>query len=137
MRVPKAPLRLFAAALIGMVAVSATMAGALPIAQAVGDPKVFVSGAFGTLIVDRPEIRSYQPYSGLQFNFSPEPPIQRGVGQKRPKIVAPRPVEPVIEYGAPRAYSAEGYAYCPDRPGQIEPREGPYAGAPLGQRTCP
>ena len=90
-----------------------------------------------TPVIDRPEIRSYQPYSGLQFNFRPDPPVQRGVHEKRPKIVAPRPVEPVIEYGPPRPYSVERYAYCPDRPGQIEPRDGPYGDRPLGQRTCP
>jgi hypothetical protein len=88
-------------------------------------------------VIDRPEIRSYQPYSGLQFNFAPTPPVQRGVHRKRPKVVAPRPVDPVIEYGPSRPYSMGRYDYCLDPPGQIEPRDGPYGDQALERRTCP
>jgi hypothetical protein len=117
--------------------VSASLGGPWAVALPVMPPDAIRPILPVTPVVDRPEIRSYQPYSGLQFRFRPEPPLQRGVRQKRPKIVAPKPVEPVIEFGSPRPYSVERYTYCPDRPGQIEPRDGPYGHAPLGQRTCP
>ncbi len=89
-----------------------------------------------TLVIDRPEIRSYQPYSGLQFGFRPKLPIQRGVRVSRPEIVMPRPVAPLIEYGPPTPYSAQWYAYCTEQTGSIEPRDGPYAGQPSGTRRC-
>jgi hypothetical protein len=130
------PGRLFAFAVATSAAVACSAARAGPIVP-LNDLTV-VQFALPTMpVVDRPEIRSYQPYSGLQFNFSPTPPVQRGVQRKRPKIVAPKRVEPLIEYGPSRPYSSGGYAYCVDRPGQIEPRDGPYGGQPLGQRTCP
>ncbi len=128
--------KLFVSAIAVTTAIGGGLTNARPIVP-LGDALVMQSARPVTPVIDRPEIRSYQPYSGLQFNFAPEPPLQRGVRQKRPKIIAPRPVEPVIELGPPRAYSVERYAYCPDRPGQIEPRDGPYGDAPLGQRTCP
>jgi hypothetical protein len=126
--------------LVSVTAVTAAIGGGLALARPLfpsDDAFVMQSVRLATPVIDRPEIRSYQPYSGLQFNFSPEPPVQRGVHQKRPKIIAPRPVEPVIELGPPGPYSVERYAYCPDRPGQIEPRDGPYGDTPLGQSTCP
>lgn len=128
--------KLFVSVLVVSRAVGALSASALPIA-APEHAIAFTPRPVVTPVIDRPEIRSYQPYSGLQFNFTPEAPAQRGVHQKRPKIIVPRPVEPVIEFGPRRAYSVERYAYCPDRPGQIEPRDGPYGNIPLGQRTCP
>jgi hypothetical protein len=100
-------------------------------------PSAITSAVGATPVVDRPEMRSYQPYSGLQFNFAPTPPVQRGVHRKRPRIVQPRPVAPVIEFKGSSPYSSGGYAYCLDRPGQIEPRDGPYGDQPLGQTTCP
>jgi hypothetical protein len=122
------------------IAITAAAGGGLALARPIvpsDDALVMQSVRLVAPVIDRPEIRSYQPYSGLQFNFAPEPPVQRGVRQKRPKIIAPRPVEPVIEFGPPRPYAVERYAYCSDRPGQIEPRDGPYGDQPLGQRTCP
>jgi hypothetical protein len=128
--------KLFVPAIAVIAAIGGGLAEARPLASP-DDALVLSSAHRATPVIDRPEIRSYQPYSGLQFNFAPEPPLQRGVQQKRPKIIAPRPVEPVIEFGPPNPYSVERYAYCPDRPGQIEPRDGPYGDTPLGQRTCP
>jgi hypothetical protein len=128
--------KLFVSAIVAVAGVGGEDALAHPIVRS-NDALVMQSVRLVTPVIDRPEIRSYQPDSGLPFNFSPEPPVQRGVRQKRPKIIAPRPVEPVIEFGPPRPYAVERYAYCPDRPGQIEPRDGPYGDAPLGQRTCP
>lgn len=63
-------------------------------------------------IVERPEIRSYQPYSGLQFGFRPEPPRRRRIGEPRPQVIMPQPVAPLIEYGTKTPYSARYYAYC-------------------------
>jgi hypothetical protein len=127
--------RVLVSAIVVIGAIGGAIANARPIAL---PPRVIATQpTLVTPVIDRPEIRSYQPYSGLQFNFSPEPLPQRGVHRKRPKIVAPRPVDPVIEYGPSGSYSTGGYAYCTDRPGQIEPRDGPYGDAPLGQRTCP
>lgn len=127
--------KLFVSVVVVSAAVGGSSAAALPIGPSARGIAALTPVV--TPVIDRPEIRSYQPYSGLQFNFTPEAPLQRGVHQKRPKIIVPRPVEPVIEFGPPRPYSVERYAYCPDRPGQIEPRDGPYGNTPLGQRTCP
>ena len=127
---------LFATALVVSAVIAGPSASARPIAL-LGDPTDMTSASQITPVIDRPEMRSYQPYSGLQFNFAPTPPVQRGVHRKRPKIVAPRPVEPVIEYGPSRPHSMGRYDYCVDPPGQIEPRAGPYGDQPLGQRTCP
>jgi hypothetical protein len=129
--------KLFVAVLVALAAIGDQSAIALPIAPGFAIAIAIPPSPVVTPVIDRPEIRSYQPYSGLQFNFSLDQPVQRGVHQKRPKIIVPRPVEPVIESGPPRAYSVERYAYCADRPGQIEPRDGPYGDTPLGQRTCP
>jgi hypothetical protein len=87
-----------------------------------------------TPVIDRPEMRSFQPYSGLQFGFRPTRPIQRGVKSKRPKVVMPKRVEPLIEYG--RAYPSQGYAYCANPPGDFEPRTGPYNPQPIERRHC-
>jgi hypothetical protein len=90
-----------------------------------------------TPVIDRPEMRSYQPYSGLQFGFRPRTPTQRGVKSKRPRIVTPKRVAPLIEYGTTTPYSAQGYAYCAEPPGNFEPRTGPYDPAPIGKAQCP
>jgi hypothetical protein len=90
-----------------------------------------------TPVIDRPEMRSYQPYSGLQFGFRPTPPIQRGVKSKRPRVVMPRRVAPLIENGTDTPYAAQGYAYCGNPPGDFEPRSGPYGSQPIERRQCP
>src|SRR5689334_10285976 len=72
-------------------------------------------------VVDRPEMHSFQPYAGPQFEFRPETPIQRGVKTKRPRVVMPKRVDPLIEYGGASPYAGGGYAYCVDPPGDFEP----------------
>jgi hypothetical protein len=65
--------------------------------------------------IERPEIRSYQPYSGLQFDFRPEPPGERGIRPKRetrPRVVMPVPVSPLIEYGQSNPDASQYYRYC-------------------------
>ena len=90
-----------------------------------------------TLVIDRPEMRSYQPYSGLQFGFRPTLPIQRGVKSKRPRVVMPKRVAPLTESGKDTPHSARGYAYCADPPGDFEPRTGPYDPHPVERQQCP
>jgi hypothetical protein len=80
----------------------------------------FTGLAAGLRIVDRPEIRSF-------------PHAQRGVRTTRPRIILPRRVVPLLE---DEAFSY-GYTYCADAPGDIEPREGPYAAAPIPLPYCP
>jgi hypothetical protein len=103
------------------VAVVATAFGitawaALPL----GPGAALGSGAFtaGIPIVDRPEIRSFQRF-------------ERGVRTTRPRIILPKRV---IEE---EAFLAGDYTYCADAPSNIEPREGPYAAAPIPLPYCP
>jgi hypothetical protein len=68
----------------------------------------------GRAEVQRPEMRSFQPYSGLQFGFRPEPPGERGIRPKRkarPEITTPKAVSPLIEYGAPSPNASQYYRY--------------------------
>jgi hypothetical protein len=93
-----------------------TMAWAIALGLIVPAAPVAAGGIGGAvasrpLIVERPEIRSYQPYSGLQFGFRPEP-RRRRIGKARPQVVMPEPVAPLIEYGTDQPYSAQYYAYC-------------------------
>ena len=62
----------------------------------------------------RPEIRSYQPYSGLQFGFRPEPPVDRREPE-RPRVVRPEAVAPLIRSGPPLPHDAQYYGYCARR----------------------
>jgi hypothetical protein len=62
----------------------------------------------------RPEIRSYQPYSGLQFGFRPEPPVDRREPE-RPRVVRPEAVPPLIRSGPPLPHDAQYYGYCARR----------------------
>jgi hypothetical protein len=116
---------------------------ALPVAPGVSSPRgaegVHQTAAASMLVpvIDRPEMRSFQPYSGLQYGFRPTSPIKRGVKSKRPRIVMPKRVAPLIENGRATPYSAHGYAYCADPPGDFEPRTGPYDSRPIERRQCP
>ncbi len=114
------------AALLG----ASAPAGAAPVAVA-----VFGEGQI-VRVADRPEMRSYQPYSGLQFGFRPEPPVQRGVATERPTIVMPKRLAPLIEYGTPSPYSAQWYAYCAERFQGLEPRTGRYTTYSGESRYC-
>jgi hypothetical protein len=70
-------------------------------------------------VTPRPEMRSYQPYSGLQYGFRPEPPGENGIRPEdediRPEIVVPHPVPPLIEYGPPPVSTGPSHSYCSDR----------------------
>lgn len=81
----------------------------------------------------RPELRSYQPYAGLQYRFRPKPPVERSIRAEAPEITTPKRVEPLVEDGK----LSLGYAYC------AEPRENiglpgaRFGGPPAPSRTCP
>jgi len=84
----------------------------------------------------RLEMRSYQPYSGLQYGFRPDPPANRTFGRKPPPIPMPEPVAPLIEYGTPTPYSAQWYVYCADRYRNFEPETGLYTSYSGAKRRC-
>ena len=82
-------------------------------------------------VVDRPEIRSYQPYSGLQCDFRPSRHPARGA------IEAAENRRAEASGAAHRIRTGEpirgGYAYCADRPGHDRAaRRALCANAPLG-----
>ncbi len=66
----------------------------------------------------RPEIRSYQPHSGLQYGFRPEPPGQRrirpGDADAGTRVILPKAVPPLIEYGPPPTMNGPSHTYCFD-----------------------
>ena len=85
----------------------------------------------------RPEVRSYQPYSGLQEEpVVPLPPAERGVERKRPEIPTPRARSPVIIHGAPEAYTAQWYVYCAAKHQSFEPGDGLYTTYSGRRRIC-
>lgn len=91
---------------------------ALPlVAGAAGGDATF-TGALP--VVDRPEIRSFQRF-------------ERGVRTTRPRIILPKRMAPVGD----ETSSAGDYSYCADAASDIEPREGPYAAAPIPLPYCP
>lgn len=59
----------------------------------------------------RPDICSYQPYSGLQYGFRPEPRADRNEAE-RPRVVRPEAVPPLIRSGPPLPHDAQYYGYC-------------------------
>jgi hypothetical protein len=85
--------------------------------------------------IERPEIRSYQPYSGLQYGFRPPPPAER-TRPTRPRILAPAPLSPLIRPGVPHPYTAQWYAYCADKYVSFEPRTGLYTTYGGRKRLC-
>jgi hypothetical protein len=87
-------------------------------------------------VIDRPEMRSYQPYSGLQYGFRPTPPIERGMRRDRPEVVMPTPVPPLIRSGVPHPYSAQWYAYCAQKYRSFEPGTGLYTTFSGDRRMC-
>ncbi len=126
------PIGLIAAVLGGAIFPAGVPAEAAPVVPAWAD------GGDVFQVVDRLEMRSYQPYQTLQFGFRPTPPVQRGVRSSRPEIVMPRRVTPLVENGPGGPRLSLGYAYCADRPtGTIEMRDGPYGAHPLARATCP
>jgi hypothetical protein len=102
-------------------------------------PAVSEAASGGVVVVqvaDRPEMRSHQPYSGLQFGFRPEPPSIRGVTRMRPRVIAPTPRQPLIEYGTQDPDSARWYKYCAIHPRGIEPRADAFATDATSARSC-
>ena len=81
----------------------------------------------------RPEMRSHQPYAGLQYRFRPTPPVERSVRAGEPEITMPKRVEPLIRNGR----LSLGYAYCPEPPGNVGLPSAPFGGPPAPSRTCP
>jgi len=81
----------------------------------------------------RPEMRSYQPYSGLQYGFRPTPPVERSVRASEPQITMPKRVEPLVRNGT----LSLGYAYCPEPRANIGLPSAPFGGPPAPSRTCP
>ena len=75
------------------------------------------AGGFGGSALDgshpaRPEIRSHQPYSGLQYGFRPEPLRDHTMRRAPDAIIMPEPVSPLIEYGkTTRPHTGQYYAY--------------------------
>jgi hypothetical protein len=107
----EAPTRRRGAARRGGAAVACALLGAISIHASPalgGDIKDALIGR----VPDRPEIRSFQPYSGLQYGFRPEPPARRD-GRERRRVIMPKPVAPLIEPGAPGPGRGQYYVYCP------------------------
>jgi hypothetical protein len=81
----------------------------------------------------RPEVRSYRPYSGLQYGFRPTPPVERSVRASEPEITMPKRVEPLVRNGR----LSLGYSYCAEPPANVGLPSAPFSGAPAPSRTCP
>jgi hypothetical protein len=121
--------------LLAAAALAATLIGGGAEAAPRGAPDVARPGI--VRVVDRPEIRSYQPYSTLQFGFRPEPPRVLGNTPRRPRVIMPTPVAPLIEYGkTPNPYSAQWYVYCAERFRSFEPSTGFYTTYSGRRRLC-
>jgi hypothetical protein len=85
----------------------------------------------------RQELRSYQPYAGLQeAPVVPLPPEERGVERRRPEIPMPRARSPVITHGTPDAYTAQWYVYCEAKYRSFEPGTGLYTTNSGRKRIC-
>jgi hypothetical protein len=85
----------------------------------------------------RHEMRSYQPYSGLQVApVVPLPPAERGAERKRLETPAPVPRSPVLVPGAPAAYTAQWYLYCAAKYQSFEPGTGLYTTFSGKRRIC-
>ena len=99
---------------------SAAVLAAITAALLTGSAVALAGGPLAGSAPQRPEIRSYQPYSGLHFGFRPEPPGRRGIRPKRttrPEIIMPEPVSPLVEHGTPTPHAGQYYRYCPRRTG--------------------
>jgi hypothetical protein len=60
-----------------------------------------------------------------------------GTVPRRPRVVMPTPLAPLIEYGkSPSPYSAQWYAYCAERFRSFEPSTGTYTTYSGRRRLC-
>ena len=85
---------------------SAAIIAAFTAALLTGSTVVLAGGPLAGSTPQRPE-------SGERFRL--EPPGRRGIRLKpkmRPKIIMPKPVSPLIEYGAPKPHAGQYYRYC-------------------------
>jgi hypothetical protein len=87
-------------------------------------------------VQDRLELRSYNPYAGLQFETPLYGPPQRGVGPTRPEVIMPSRKSPIFHQGTPDPYTAQWYAYCSGRYLTFEPRSGLYTTFSGRKRLC-
>jgi hypothetical protein len=111
----------------------------------VSGPLPAISGAIADAFSDRPplirvqdrlELRSYNPYAGLQFETPLYGPPQRGVGPTRPEVIMPSRKSPIFHQGTPDPYTAQWYAYCSGRYLTFEPRTGLYTTFSGRKRLC-
>ncbi len=89
-------------------------------------------------VQDRLELRSYEPYAGLRFDWDVPRyvPPQRGLAPARPQVIMPSRKSPVIHQGTPEPYTAHWYAYCSGRYLSFEPGTGLYTTYSGQRRTC-
>ena len=126
---------------------SATTAASFLIALmgAISGPLPAISGAFAGQFSDKPrliqvqdrlELRSYNPYAGLQFETPLYGPPQRGVESTRPEVIMPSRKSPIFHQGTPDPYTAQWYAYCSGKYVSFEPRTGLYTSFSGQKRLC-
>jgi hypothetical protein len=117
----------------------------IALAGAISGPLPAISGAIADQFSDKPplirvqdrlELRSYNPYAGLQFETPLYGPPQRGVGPTRPEVIMPSRKSPIIHQGTPEPYTAQWYAYCSGRYLTFEPRTGLYTTFSGQKRLC-
>jgi hypothetical protein len=111
----------------------------------IGGPLPGIGGAIADHFSDRPpliqvqdrlELRSYNPYAGLQFETPLYGPPQRGVGSTRPEVIMPSRKSPIFHQGTPDPYTAQWYAYCSGKYVSFEPRTGLYTTFSGRKRLC-
>ncbi len=91
--------------MIGLAVLAATLA-LTGSGSAFSPGRITVAGVI--FVQTRPELRSFQPYAGLQDQNVPiVPPLPRYT--TRPAVIMPTPLPPVIHHGAPRPYSDQWY----------------------------
>jgi BA14K-like protein len=126
---------------------SATTAAAFLIALtgAISGPLSAIGGEIADQFADKPrliqvqdrlELRSYNPYAGLQFEAPLYGPPQRGVEFTRPEVIMPSRKSPIFHQGTPDPYTAQWYAYCSGKYVTFEPRTGLYTTFSGRKRLC-
>jgi BA14K-like protein len=117
------------------IALMGAISGPLPaISGATADQ--FADKAPLIRVQDRLELRSYNPYAGLQFEEPLYGPPQRGVESTRPEVIMPSRKSPIFHQGTPDPYTAQWYAYCSGKYVSFEPRTGLYTSFSGRKRLC-